>query len=120
MCCETAIAEPRGNTLRDGSTRAHVSLPDVPPAPLVWMAASACRAGAVLFDHSSRCFASFVGDRGGQRRHQRLVARERLRLPGAKSFTSTTPAMNPPMCAMKATPPPDWGPCPITPNALIS
>src|SRR4029079_13530027 len=38
----------------------------------------------------------------------------------ANSVTSSTPAMKPPMCAMNATPPPAWGPCPMTPNALIS
>jgi hypothetical protein len=43
-----------------------------------------------------------------------------LLLPTAKILTRATPAMNPPMCAMKATPPPDCGPCPITPNALIN
>jgi hypothetical protein len=42
------------------------------------------------------------------------------RLPIANTFTSTTPAMKPPMCAMKATPPVDCGPCPMTPNALIN
>lgn len=37
------------------------------------------------------------------------------RLPMAKIRTSTAPAMKPPMCAMKATPPPDCGPWPSTP-----
>ncbi len=27
--------------------------------------------------------------------------------------------MNPPMYAMNATPPADWGPCPVTSNALV-
>jgi hypothetical protein len=47
-------------------------------------------------------------------------ARAGLATPAANNFTSAAPAMKPPMCAMNATPPPDCGPCPMTPNALIN
>ena len=54
------------------------------------------------------------------RRQAARHGERRGRRPAANTFTRTTPPTKPPMCAMNATPPPDCGPWPMTPNALIN